>query len=169
VDPDAAKKKPTEVDPDAAKKKRSAEKEQQREARREKVLDQAIADANAPGKRGKRSERDLLSKDDQDWLDQDPRHARLAIDPDGKGKYEIGEAKTGLAAEKAGADLVDGDSKKWNVKAARDEPKIAETAKAGENVMVDCEGMDQAQVDDLKTRLDNQLNPDAADVIYVRC
>jgi RHS repeat-associated protein len=187
VDPDAAKKKPTEVDPDAAKKKRSAEKEQQREARREQVLDQAIADANAPGKRGKPSKRDLLSKDDQDWLDQDPRHARLAVDPDGKGKYEIGEAKTGLAAEKAGqvkppvkravrdadpseagADLVDGDSKKWDVKAARDEPKIAETANAGENVMVDCEGMDQAQVDALKTRLDNQLNPDAADVIYVR-
>lgn len=180
-----------EAEAAAAKQKRMAEKAAERErqrveGRREAALSDAIARADKPGKRG-RSKRDDLTEEEREWLEEDPRNERLAVDPEGDGGYKVDEAKTGLAAERAGlveppvrralraadnseagADLIDGDSKKWDVKSGTDAAKVVHAANDGENVMVDCEGMSDAEVQALKRAVQSQLGPGAGDVIFVQ-
>jgi hypothetical protein len=158
-----------------------------REEQRERILDEEVAKADKPPSR-----RDELTDKEREFLDEDPRNPRLAIDPEGDGSYKVGEAQTALEAEKAGqvtppvrralgkvdpsesgADIVDGDGKKWDVKSGSDKERIVKSANenAGsekENVMVDCAGMDDAAVSSLQNDVNQQLDPDAGDVIYVR-
>jgi hypothetical protein len=69
-----------------------------------------------------------ISKEDQDWLNADPRHKQLAYDSDPK-TYRVAEAKQALAAEESGVlpgpvrrsieggvDIIDGTGAKWSFK-----------------------------------------------------
>jgi RHS repeat-associated protein len=156
--------------------------EQRRERQRTQLLDEAVKKADAKGAR------DQLTPEQRAWLDADPSHPRLAIDPEGSGKYRIEEAQAAKAAEAAGqvtppvrralgqvapsesgADIVDGSQKAWDHKSASmGADDIAHTANGGEHVMVDCHGMDEHSVTSLETATRSQLQPDSGDVIFVR-
>jgi RHS repeat-associated protein len=177
ADNDGAEKPPKTA---AEKRAELAAKAKQRE--RARLLDEAVAKADRDGAR------DGMSKADSDFLDADPRNARLAVDADGNGKYRIDEAKTALAAEQngqitppaeramrkvdpseSGGDIVDGSGKTWDHKSASmGSDDIAKTANAKENVMVDTAGMSDAEVAALEADTRSKLAPDAADVIFVR-
>jgi hypothetical protein len=71
---------------------------------------------------------DGLSREDLDWLNADPRHKRIAYDPD-IGTYRVSEARQAIAAEQSrvlpapvtrstqpGTDLLDGAGVAWSVK-----------------------------------------------------
>ncbi len=171
------------------KKKGEERAKQKREELREKAIDDAIADADASGKLKR------LTPEERKWLESDPRHKRLAVDPDGDGSYRVGEAQSALKAEadgtlkspvrratkkadpnEAGADIIDGDDKLWDHKdASMGADDIAETANPPkgdkENVLVDGREMnktDPAKLDKLEEDVGNKLGPDAGEVIVVR-
>ncbi len=159
--------------------KRDAEK---REKLRQDALDEAIAKADAKGKR------DDLSPDERAFVDASPENARLAIDPDGSGGYRVAEARAGQQAERdgvlpgpvrratekadpseGGGDLIDGNNQTWDHKdSSHGADNIAKTANSGENVLVDCNNMSDADHQQLQNGVNNQLQPGAGDVKYVR-
>ena len=172
-------------DPDAPKKTLEQRREEMKrkalERERNRQLDEKIAKAD---KKGARKD---LSPEDKAWLDADPNNARLAIDPEGNGQYRMDEARAARAAEQsgqltppvsralgrvegseAGGDILDGNGKAWDHKAAdMGADRIAEAAK-NENVLVDMKNMSDADAAALQNDVRQKLGPDAKDVIFVR-
>ncbi len=157
------------------------------EKARNAALDEAIAKAQ------KRGAYDRLSDDDKAFVDQSLENHRLAVDPDGNGKYHVDEARVARRAEQdgslkppvrratdradpreAGGDLVAGDGSVWDVKDSRaGVDKIASVANgdpphAPENVLVDCKGLSDSEYNQLVSDINGQLRPNAGDVRFVR-
>lgn len=166
-----------------AQQKLAAMRQQRKETTRNQTLDAAIAKADAAGKR------DSLPQEGKDFVNASQSNARMAIDPDGSGGYRPSEAATGQAAEaqgqlpapvrratekadpaEAGADLVDGAGQTWDQKdASMGAEDIAETAKSGENVLVDCNRMSDDEVNDLMADVNSRLSPDEQQrVVFVK-
>lgn len=167
-------------DKESAKERMARKKQEKIEEQRQKTLEEAVKKADASGKL------DKLSPEDRAWLESDPRHKLLAIDPDGSGGYRIDEAKTALQAEQdghpgpfrratekadsreAGADFVDGNNKAWDHKdASMGADDIASTANNKENVLVDSRNQRPADQKQLQQDVNDKLKPDASDVVFV--
>jgi hypothetical protein len=155
----------------------------QRQEAAERLFEEKLQKAIANG---------LLDVDDLDpaeraWLDANPRHLRLAFDPDNKG-LRIEEAQAILAAEERhvikppvrrafdesgssrGADYIDGDGRYWDVVTGLADPKEGADAvlkKAeprrpgaqGEDVIVDMRHLTPAQRRALKQELEGRPKP----------
>ena len=188
-DGDVAEGGPVVESPDAkrARLKALAEerRKQRRESARQKALNEAIDKADSSGKL------DKLSDEDRAWLESNPRHKELAIDPDGDGSYRVEEAKAALQAEQegtiaapvrratkeadpseAGADFIDGDDKTWDHKdasmGAEDIAKTADPPRGDkENVLVDARNMDESDRKNLSQDVDDRLGSDSGDVVFV--
>lgn len=165
----------------SAAERREEMRRQAQERERNRQLDEKIAKADSRGAR------DKLSPEQRAWLDAHPDNARLAIDPEGNGRYRIEEAQAARAAEQngqltppvsralgrvdgseAGGDILDGNGKAWDHKAAdMGADRIAESAKQ-ENVLVDMRGMNDADATALENDVRQRLGPDSKDVIFVR-
>jgi hypothetical protein len=130
--------------------------------------------------------------DDWNWLNADPsgRRKELAFDPDTK-LFKVKEAQAALQAEQdglldsplrraidehgrsQGGDYIDAKGKYWDVKEARGgAAKIIDTAapkqgNPGENVLVDCSGLNAKQQRVLEAEVKSKLPADSAEVRFV--
>ncbi|WP_394848268.1 DUF6531 domain-containing protein [Pendulispora brunnea] len=166
-----------------AEERRAALKAKLREERRNAALDAAIEKANKEGKY------DKLSAEDKAFVDASKDNARLAIDPDGDGGYKVGEARAARRAEQdgtltapvrralaaaddreAGADVISGDDRLWDVKegkrAGPDGIAKAANKEPPENILVDCKDMDKAEIQQLQQQTANKLAPNRGDIRY---
>jgi hypothetical protein len=136
---------------------------------------------------------DQLSPKDKNWIEEDPTGKRkeLAFDPDSS-TYRVNEARAAAQAEANGSlkglerdidpstgtsnggDFIDADGKHWDHVDAQKSGVDGVMGKAqgvgtkkGENVLVDCGNMSDAEKEVMKKSVDSQKTSTTGDIVFV--
>ena len=168
--------KPNDVD---KQKKIEELKVKRAEAEAQKKLQEGIKEAEAKGKLQKIKDDNI---DDYNWLESNPRNKELAYDPDTK-SFKVEEGRAALKAEQdgllkppvkraideyggsRGGDYIDGSGRYWDVKdASAGVNEIVNTAKLGEDILVDARKLTQAEVEAFEKAIKTNLPAGAGEV-----